>query len=290
MIAWLTRSTTGSLASALAGTPDLRTLDLDAPLSGGEVTIDPRRVTWQGVDLCEAEAVVVERPGFAWPQARVRASTDTTNPPGAASERDGRALALCALYVAAERTRVLDHPSCAHYAAAPLLALDRCAAAGLAIHPWRMVALRPSDPRTPEPRPSEEGRIWLDLAGSDAWSAPGEPAPGEPGWSPEPFDGPVLSLLTVGGAVAGAKRYASAQAWSTGVEFDVASAGELDLALALGAASALEVSWLQADLVLDGTRPSLLSLAVGPALERWDHDLDGAVAAAFRAWLRRIRP
>jgi hypothetical protein len=260
-----------SIAQNAAG--EAHFLDLDAALRGGEVVVEPARVLWQGVDLTRADAVLVERPVFAWPQPTIVKGSSPL-----ASEREARALTLSALYAAAETTAVVQRPHSAHLAVAPLSALDACARAGLAVRAWKSVDALDD---------SSDARVWLDPAGADLWYEPQSPTRGEPAWSPEPFDGAVLSLLVVGRQVAAARRFADAHAWRERDALPSAQpvASPAARELALRATLALELSWLQVDLLEVDGGAQLLSVAAGPDLSAWDRDSNGAIAAALGSLL-----
>jgi hypothetical protein len=256
---------------------EVRVLELDAALAGHAVTVTPKSALWQGAELTRMHAVVVERPWFAWPQATLAAAPSASTA-RRASEREARALSLSALHVAAQHARVMQPLGAAALATAPLTALDLCAAAGLDVRPWRMTAARPASPAA----------AWLDLVGADAWTAPRTPAVGEPAWSPEPFDGAVLSLLVVGDELVGARRYADAQAWQDARSDGLATqARENTRETAQLARRALGVDWLQVELLESAERAQVLAAYVGPDLAAWDRDLRGAVASAFSKLLSK---
>jgi hypothetical protein len=264
---------------------EVRVLELDAALAGHAVTVTPKSALWQGAELTRMHTVVLERPWFAWPQATLAAAPSassarapTETPARRASEREARALSLSALHVAAQHARVMQPLGAAALAAAPLTALDLCAAAGLDVRPWRMAAARPASPAA----------AWLDLVGADAWTAPRTPAVGEPAWSPEPFDGAVLSLLVVGDEVVGARRYADAQAWQDARSDDLATKTSANTQeIAQLARRALGVDWLQVELLESAERAQVLAACVGPDLAAWERDLRGAVASAFTKLLSK---
>ncbi len=251
-------------------------LELDAALTGGGLVITPNSALWQGVELTQMEAVISERPWFAWPQATLASSTSAER---RIAEREARALSLSALHVAAERTRVMQPLGAAALAVAPLTALDVCAAAGLDVRAWRLVAARPSSPAAP----------WFDLVGADAWTAPRTPEVGQPAWHPEPFDGAVSSLLVVGDEFVGARGYADADAWQAARAAD--GAPEISpnaRKIAQIARRALGVDWLQIDLLDAPSGAQVLAAHVGPDLAAWDRDLRGSVARAFAALLAKL--
>ena len=195
-------------------------LELEAALEGA-LTLDGERVEWDGFDATSAEVALVERAVFSWPQPGLGLGDRSPQ-----AEREARALLVSALNVLALRVRVLDPPESAYLAVAPLAALDACARAGLAVHPWTLVAHRPEGGE----------RIWLDPGGNDVELelAPRTPRAGAPAWSPEPepepepgpeaepegdgarFEGAVLSLLTIGGELVAARRYAAPESWGAG--------------------------------------------------------------------------
>ncbi len=243
-------------------------LDLDSALQGASLTIDDERVLWNGFELLSAQAVLLERPVFAWPQPGVGAAGLA---PQAA--REGRSLIVSALHTVARSVRMLDPPESADVAVAPLIALDRCADLGLAVQPWELVAQRPN----------EDGRAWFDPAGGDHWLASAAPAVGEPAWSPQPFTGEVLSVLTIGAEVVGARRFSDAAAWNAGKPEERIAPGELtasDRDTALAAQRALGLSWLQTDLV-QLPHTAILRLHPGVDLGPWEHDMEGGPSTAL---------
>jgi hypothetical protein len=248
-------------------------LDLRTAWRGGELTVDAGRVLWDGCDLTAMDALLVERPLFAWPQPGSGAEGLSPH-----AEREARALTLSALHTAAESVRTLDPPSAAELAVAPVLALERCARAGLRVRPWDLV---------PE-RPAGQERIWLDPAGSDPWLEPRHPDPGEPAFGPEPFDGPVLSLLAVGAELVAALRFDSAGDWALGRGAIGWHPGEIPpeaRALALAAREALGLSWLRTDLFPRASGAELLRVVAGPDLCSFGPESETAVASALTALL-----
>lgn len=253
-------------------------LELDAPMRAGALTISPEGVLWQGFDLTRARTVVLECPWFAWPQANVTVSAAKERLGG---EREARALALSALHVAARHARVVQPLRAAFYATSPLAALGVCAASGVRVRPWSAVAARPA---------SSDG-IWLDWVGHDAWTDPCPPAVGEPAWQPRPFDGPVTSVLAIGDSIVGARRFENARAWSERRSASVCSHVEHAVTeLASHARRALDVEWLQVDLLASADGAEVLSVDVGPDLAAWDDDLNGAAATTLSHLLTREIP
>lgn len=248
-------------------------IDLSSALRGGELSLDEGRLVWDGFDLFQARAVFLERPPFAWPQAGLAGQSLS-----ARAEREARALTVSALHALADAVRVVDAPAVAHLAVAPLAALGACAEAGLAVRPWGL-ALNGERSDT---------ALRLDPAGCDPWLAPRALEAAEAAWSPEPFDGPVLSLLAVGEEVVGARRYGSAESWERGSSAGLLPRSELeeaDCAAALAAARALQLSWLQVDLRAGVAGPEILRVQPGLELEAWDRDCEGAAASALAALL-----
>lgn len=240
---------------------DLRILDLDAPQADLPVSIDGERVTWQGVELTAAEALVIERPAFAWPQ-RLDLARD---------ERSRRALVLAALHTAALRVPTFDPPESARWSALPTAALAELAHAGLDVHPW--VA-------APLPEHIDERALWFDVAGDGAGDASAPPSVGAPAWSPEPFDGPIETVVVAGERVVGGARWRGAREWARNelasalVARDVAAPLS---SLAARAARALRVTNLE----LDTSAGAVLRARVGADLARWDAALSGAVLEAI---------
>src|SRR5687767_14125047 len=70
--------------------------DLDAALAGGALCIDDERVLWDGFDLSAAEAVLVERPVFSWPQPGLGERGISPH-----AEREARALLVSCLHALA---------------------------------------------------------------------------------------------------------------------------------------------------------------------------------------------
>lgn len=266
--AWLDR-----VASATRS--EVHVLDLDAPMHARALTISPERVLWQGFDLTRARTVVLECPWFAWPQANVSVLAAKERLGG---EREARALALSALHVASRHARVVQPLRAGFYATSPLAALDACAAHEVRVRPWTAVASRPT---------SHDG-IWLDWVGRDAWTDPCTPAVGEPAWQPRPFDGPVTSVLAIGDSVVGARRFEDARAWSERRSAEVcARVDHAARELAFRARRALDVEWLQVDLLESADGAEVLSVDVGPDLAAWDDDLNGAAATTLAQLLTR---
>ncbi len=243
-------------------------LDLESALHRGRTTLDGPRVEWDGFDLRQADAVLVERGVFAWPQpGNARAGLS------ARAEREARALLLSALWTAAESVPVIPHPRHAHLCVAPALALERCERAAIPVHPWTIGA-RP---------PRGDGRVWLDVGGRDLRYEPREPEPGEPGFSPEAFAGPLWTLLAFDGVVLGARRHVDAAAWQAGAVEGVLPGDEVPDALARlarGALEQLELPWLELALRPDPDAPTLVHLLPDADLGRWDLDLNGAASRA----------
>lgn len=252
---------------------DWARLELESALHAGRTTVDGARVTWDGFALHEAEAVLVERAVFAWPQPGAARSGHSPR-----AEREARALLLSALWTVAESVPVIPHPRHAHLCVAPALALELCARAGLPAHPWTI------GPR----RPGADDRVWLDVAGRDLRYEPREPELGEPAFTPEPFAGPVWTVLAIDQAVLGARRHADATAWCAGRTESLLSAVELPPAvegLARRALAATGLPWLELALRPDGDAPALVHLTPDPDLGRWDQDLAGAASQAAVALL-----
>lgn len=252
-----------SHSGSLAG---LEVRDLDAPLADGAVTIatsvEGERVVWQGLELTQAAAIVVERPLFAWPQALTPGRDD----------RAARALLLSALHAAALRVPVIDAPASARWAALPTAALAELAHAGLDVHPW-----------TASIPPANAAPIAFDVAGADLGYEPRAPRENELAWWPEPFDdsgGPVQTVLVAGERVVGGAQWPSASAWAHGSDARVLGAQELATELAQLAPRAARTLGV-ANLELDFFHGAVLRARSGPDLSRWNSLLGGRVVAAL---------
>lgn len=248
-------------------------LDLDAPLSGEPVTVRDAAVTWQGCDLGDAAALWCEQPVFPWPQM-IPPPCDL---PDAANferwrhyQREARALAVAALAAAAETVPLLGSLAAAHLAVMPTVALDRLAAAGLDVQPWRVTAAPPGS-----------GELVRDATGRDRWHRPAAVAPsGRPRRYLAPVAGPVTEVLVIGGAVAAARRWPNAAAWNAGDAGAPAAAGDLAEPACRGA-RALDLEILQVALAGGMPAAAILEADAAPDLAAWDALAAGAVAAAL---------
>lgn len=248
-------------------------LELESVLRGGALTVDGGRVHWDGFDLHTADAVLLERAVFAWPQPG--SGRDGLSPQ---AEREARALLLSALRIAAETSPVLEHPRHAHLAVAPALALDQCARAGSKVHPWSLVAARP---------PGDD-RIWLDPGGPELRYAPRAPEPGEPAFAPEPFTGELLTVLVIDGQAVGARRHADAAAWKADVHEALVCGPEVPLRAAqaaIQAQRALGLTWAEVALRDAESEHSIVHMVPDAELGRWDSELSGAASTALAALL-----
>jgi hypothetical protein len=257
-------------------------LSLDAPFSSEPVTVAPGTVSWQGIELRQAAAVLVEQPLFPWPQPGLLAQRPQAIPPQEwlVFEREARSLAISAIAAAAEHCPVINHPSAAHLAVSPSIALDRLAEQGVSVHPWRLAPAPDSD----------DSRLMIDASGRDRWHSPEPPVAGEPAliWD-DPPAGEVHSLLVVGSQVVGGQRYPSLSAWTSGAAAEPVTgsnqAAQADLACHAAAALGLE---LAAVTVTAGPSPAVILVAAGPDLAEWDTVLGGRLAPALAAHLTTI--
>ncbi len=259
-----------------------RTLNLDAPLSAEPVTVRPRGVAWQGVDLLGTGAILVERPVFPWPQpVRLRDLPGDAGDRRAAAgaEREARSLAVSALRVAAEVRPVVNPPEAGHLAASPAVGLDRARGAGVPVAPWRLAPAGSADP--------EAGDLVQDVVGGERWHAPSPPAGGDPTLILTPAGGAVSTLLIVGEAVAVAVEHPSPAAWTGGGPASgalLASPGPGAAAAALAAARACALPL--AAVTVDGhTTESVLYIDAAPDLTAWGSVTQGRALDALAAYL-----
>jgi hypothetical protein len=294
----------GDAPVAGAGSEVVR-LGLDALMDGRAVTVEADSVRWQGVELLEAGAVLLECPVFPWPQPQSLPEEGSR----IRDDRGPRSLGLSAILTVASSRPVVNPPAAAHLAVAPTTALERLAQAGVEVHPWRLAPLCKG--------PIAPGAAALDVAGRDRWHQPQVPQEGQTAVLIEPPEprGPgkaeVLELLVLGGRVAGARAYRDPGAWSTGTAgrtisgADVASTLARPGALAVRAAAelgldmaAITLSHLSRELDApdgsgvtgtDGDAPPTVMWAdAGPDLARWDRALEGQVAALIAAHLAAL--
>ena len=255
-------------------------VSLDAPLQGLPVTVRPDAVHWEGVDLLDADALFVERPIYAWPQAQ-RAAGHASSPDLAAlvaAEREARALGLSALLTAASGRAVANRPEAARIAASPAIALDALGRAGLPVQPWRLA---------PAPRDDRDEALLLDAAGRDRWHVPRQPSPGEPAIRLQPCQGEVLSVFVVGDTAAGALVFDDDHAWASMETEKVPGQGRFatGIELAIRAARTLDLSFAAVAIALRET--TVLWLEAGPDVVEWDTTLDGRISAALAEHLVR---
>jgi hypothetical protein len=237
------------------------TLDLDAPLNGEPVTVRDAAVRWQGHDLLTAGALWCEWPVFPWPQPLL----PPCELPDAENfarwrhyQREARALAVSALAIAAAAVPTLNPPAAAHLALGPTVALDRLAAAGLPVHPWRVTAA-----------PAEAGEVATDATGADRWHRPIAWPDGAPRLLHAPLAGPAIAVLLVGAEVVAAGGWPAPSA-------ECADAAPAAVALARRAAEALALEIALVAVAADGT--AVLRVDAAPDLSKWD---ETAVAAAL---------
>ncbi len=273
-----------ALAEAIASRGmrcDVRSID--AALDGAPVTIDDDGVRWEGIDLARARAVFLEAPLYCWPQPSTTVGLSPDPSIRAAQvrrQREASALAISAVRIVATRTRVINRPEAGALAASRPVALAHLEAAGIPVHPWKLIAA---------PGAGASGTFVLDVIGAERWHSPAPPAPGEPCLSLEDLSGEVHGVLVIGGKVAGATRYPSPEAWAVRQAGEFAGPGMVpsvaaEPALAAAAGLDLEVAevWLGGD---TGVRPAVLTIEAGPVLEAWDQPLRGRVAAQLAAHL-----
>lgn len=256
-------------------------LDLDAPLRGEPVTVGAGSVAWQGVDLAEAAALLVEQPVFPWPQPQRLTELIRDGEPDrelVVAEREARSLIASAIRAAADSTRVVNPLQAVHLASSPAIALDELEAAGLGVRPWRL-----------GPAPDEtEGRLLLDAAGRDLWHEPGSPAPGDMAIVLDPIPGALLSVLVAGDEAIGGLRYRDASSWVAGSPVAPLTPDEIPAAAAASARAAVEslrIDFAAVTLVIEEARPGLVWLDAGPDLAAWDRALDGRVAVGLADYL-----
>jgi hypothetical protein len=260
--------------AAAAARTSTAVLSLDAPLDGGGVTIGPGSVRWEGVELIEAGAIVIETPLFAWPQPRSYSSAPSET--GAlrrfvAADREARALAISALSIVAERRPVWNPPRAAFLAASAAIPLDRLEAAGFPVQPWRLEPARAG---------SASGLV-IDSVGSERWHRPSRPQPGEPALVLRPVEGPVWSACLAGGETVGGGRQACAATWPVPRDLEPIAPSvfpENARALAERATRSLGLSLAAVTMVEDGGAWKILHVDVGPDLASWDDVLGGRLA------------
>lgn len=246
-------------------------LDLDAPLNGEPVTVRDDHITWQGCDLAAAAALWCEAPVFPWPQM----VPPPCPLPDAENferwrhyQREARALAVGALAAACDVVPAINAPSAAHLAITPTVALDRLAAAGLPVAPWRVAG---DDARSDE--------ITIDATGADHWHRPaGAPADG-----PRlhiTASGAVTALLVIAGEIVAAQHWDAAAAWAAGAPGACVDAAQL--AAPLRARAEQAAAALAADIVqLACDTDAILRADAAPDLLNWDDLTDHTVAAAL---------
>lgn len=248
-------------------------LELESVLRGGALTVAEGRVDWDGFALHEADAVLVERAIFAWPQPGV--GREGLSPHG---EREARALLQSALLCAAQSVPVLEDPRLAHLAIAPALGLERCARAGCAVHPWSLVSHRPDG----------DERLWSDPGGRELRYEPRAPQVGGPALAPEPFEGEVSELLVVDGQVLAARRYGDPLAWRAAEPEALVPAPEIPAGAAQAAVAAqraLGLAWVEVALRDVRADYTLLHLVPDSDLGRWDGEFSGTISDAIAALL-----
>ena len=260
------------------------TLALDAVFQGDAVSVLPDGVVWQGHRLQRFRAVLVERARFAWPQPQQIERLLEDGAPSRARvtrERESRSLAISALEVAAETTRVINHPSTVHLVVSPATALHRLGATGLPVHPWRI---------QPAPENGDDGLV-LDSVGRELRHEPGRPAVGQPALLLDAANGEVVSVCMVGRRAAGARLYADGGAWLDGRHSATLTAREIApevLATAARAAVALAVDLAVISVHLETQLPTVLFADAGPDLAHWNRALEGRVGDSLAEHLAVI--
>ena len=248
------------------------------------MSVLPDGVVWQGHGLQGFGAVLVERARFAWPQPQqIERLLEEGAPSRArvARERESRSLAISALEVAAETTRVINHPSTVHLVVSPATALHRLDAAGLPVHPWR---IRPAP---------ENGGDWLvlDSVGRELRHEPGRPAVGQPALFLDAANGEVVSVCMIGHRAAGARLYADGGSWLDGRHSATLTAREIApeiLTTVARAAVALAVEIAVISVHLKTQLPTVLFADAGPDLAHWNRALDGRVVDTLAEHLAGI--
>ncbi len=261
-----------------------RVLSLDAPFHGGAVTIREGWVSWGGLNLVDAGAILVERPEIAWPQPLYLdglPEDPAAQPAFFAAEREVRSLILSALTAASEYRPVVNHPRAAHQAASPATALDLAAHAGVPVHPWRLAPRPPTDLAS---------TMVLDSVGRDRWHDPASPREGEPALLLEELHGPVEVMLILGGRVAARLRHENPSGWAEDAFRAPAPAGPpdapaADIARRAAAAAGLEFAAVSVAAASDG--PRLLYLDAAPDLVAWSR-ADASVLPALAGRLLEL--
>jgi hypothetical protein len=250
---------------------DCQVRSLDAAFESGPVALGDGEVTWEGVNLKGTAAIFLERPLFSWPQPARQGSFDGPRELGArALEREARSLTISALLAAESSRPVVNRMAAGFMCSSRAAALVELEAAGLAVHPWRVM---------PAPREGggEDG-IVVDLVGGERWHRPIRPPEGHHALMLEPLTGEVFGLLVVGGEVAGGRRYPSAAAWSAGRGGETAPAGRVSPdASALGVRAAAHLDLEIAEIWVGGGDGGcrVLLVEAGPDLAGWDTELKG---------------
>ena len=250
-------------------------LSLDAPFQGKPVTVRPGEVLWEGVDLRCAGALFLEAPLYSWPQPQeIR---DLPADPAArtrrlAAEREARALALSAIFIAAETCPVVNPPEAASLAVAPGIALDRLASKNLPLNPWSL------GPAPDQARAG--GRVVIDAAGRDSCRRPSHPPAGEPALILDRIAGSVVTCLVVGGRIAGAHRHASGEASAEGCPGETLHGDEIaspaaDMASRAAGSLGLHVAAVSME---ERGAPRIFFVEAGPDLACWDATLNRSLA------------
>lgn len=222
---------------------------------------------WGGHRLDRLDALILEAPVVSWPQPRAEGR------PGELGEelqrrgmalRERGALHAAALRMLAGHVRSANHPTrAAELAMSPALALERLAAAGVPLRPWRIGPI------------GEAGTTRVALTAERGLA----PAEGATCLTVELADSGLARHLCVGG-----EWLASTRA-ELGPPLDLAQAApsaERELALAALAALGLEFGCV----VLSGGAVALVESAAD--LDAWDAACGGRVADALAHWLVRV--
>lgn len=247
---------------------------LDAPWTG-RVTVAPPRVLWNGFDLTQAAAIVIDEVQFPWPQPQLTALLEDgsgTQDAGvlereAIRDREGRSLLVGALAAAAECCPVYPSPRVAHAAVAPGWLLQAVAAAGLPVVPW---SLTPRSEASPD-------AVIRDVAGPDAWYTPGEPALDQACLALEPECSTLVTVLWLGREPLGACEIEPPRLGQP-PEGEVLPSGKIPSMLTEGTGRVVEALGLDvAAVTWDPVQPRVAWIDAAPRLSRWNELLPGRV-------------
>lgn len=220
---------------------------------------------WNGVELAELSALIVESPLVAWPQPiavpQAGEPEELVQRRGIAA-RERRALHVSALRIAARHVPTANDPTvAADLAMVGALALERLARAGVAVREWRVTQL-----------PRAESSLNLELIaerGPRAWTRGAA-------LCVDADPSRTTRHLAVGG------QWIAASAGGVGAPTKLhfeAAAAERELAL-----KALDALGLVFGCVhVCGGAVAFVDAAV--ELHAWEHASDGRVSAALAEWL-----